>query len=1059
VKVFKKQFHREARREGSRKALLYLCLALVSLADLLAVVFLGISGVTSAKFVACPVLLLIADALFLLFAYFTNFRFRYSIWGTVLYCVSAFVLTVASAATQAGGGVMTTAALVLFAAVHLVGIAGVAVVASDSAKLGKALRRAAFALCALVGVSAVGYGAFLVTGGFFGQGNAGRVVEYRYSAADDSYIAVSLVEGRGKKLTVPEKFNGKRVSAADCDIFTARGLKEIYLESAGSLALQHTENLSAFQSGVVVYADRTEYDVLRGNYFEEAYEKNSEPLLRFACSFAPTGLEKNEVFVSFNYSMEALKTAKGEVLPVWIGEKGSAFRTDFSEVSYALHADETKEEDLIWNHFHTDDYILAPPAADGITLAGKAINGSVAGAEVRFNRIYRVSVNEDNDTVYETPDEYKVTDSGNLPYRLTTLSTCDGLLESIPKREGFSLDWKTDEGVLAGSFADVLRASESGEVNITPVWNLNAPVFAPIGNKTIMYGEKTQVSWSATAPTKDFDIAYLFEKPNADPLSGVTAYRLEKFEPYHAGEYTVKATASAPAITSLTSEAVLTFTLNLKKRPVDLMWNSINPVYSASEKPLGCSPLPGTVLKGDTITLSLSRHTVCDAGSYTVWASLTGDAKTKYEIRTNGAHEYVVEPYAVDVQWTLAESYVYNGAIQAPTATFTPLTAEKENGVRTLTVSGARDAGTHIATASNSDPNYTLKDATKTHEFTIQKRPVTLVWEERTDFTYDGTVLRPMVASVTDAVSGEENIVRGALSYDSGNSVNAGDGYQVTASLPENSNYEIGTGATQNFTISKRNYTVIFKSDSKEYDGKAYTAFSSTVSNLVSRDSAEAVAKITYQCATDLTSAGTHSVTLTVTTLSENYNIEPTVQNGTVTITPKKLTLSADNKTKIYDGKKFENFTCTAEGLAWGETVADACGEVSYSVSGNATDAGTYTISPNPSNASKNYSIQLQTGTLTVDQREVALTWSHANPHFAWNEDAGDLKAGSSDEVFTAEIKYEYRDASGKLLGGVPTAAGSYTVTAVCADKNFTLKNTVCRFWIDSRPAAEEEGA
>ncbi len=1049
MKAYKKQFHREGRREGCRKALLYVCLALVTLTDLLAVVFLGVSGVTSAKFVACPVLLLIADALFLLFALFTNFRFRYSIGGTALYCTAAVALTVTAAATQAGGGVMTTAATALFAAVHFVGIAGAAVSAFDAAKLGKTLRRAAFTLCALIGISLIGYGVFLVTGGFFGQGNAGRIVEYRYSAMDDGYVAVSLVAGRGKKLTVPETFNGKRVSAVNCEILTARGLKEIYLESAGSLTLQNPEKLSAFQSGVVVYADRTEYDALRGNYFEEAYEKNSESLLRFACSFAPTGLDKNEVFVSFNYSMETLKTAKGEVLPVWIGEKGSAFQTGFSEVGYALHADETNEEDLVWNHFNTNDYIFASPAANGVMLNGKQINKSVAGAEVYFNRIYRVSVNEDNDEVYETPNEYKVTDSenGDLPYRLTTLATCDDLLDQIPQRAGFSLGFKTGEGLLSGTFSDVLRASKSGEVNITPVWSLNAPVFAPTSDETVMYGEKAEVSWSATAPAENINVAYRLDKPNADvPAPDDNKLAFAKFEPRHAGVYTVKATASAPAVTSLTSEAVLTFTLTLQKRPLELQWDEIDPVYSASEKTIGCSPVREQVLEGDEITLSLSRNAVRDAGSYTVSAVLTDDAATKYKIN-NHSHEYVVTPRSVEVVWAAESSYVYNGKEQAPAATFTPL--PQDGAERTLTVSGARNAGTHSARAVNSDPNYTLTGGTR--EFTIRKKSVALVWKESA-FTYNGNNQHPTVASVENEVSGEESGILSKLSYAS-DSVDAGS-HTVTASL-SHPNYSIGSGNTKDFTIAKRDYSVRFVSDGKMYDGKAYSAFSSTVSDLAARDTAEAVAKITYRCDTDLTSAGTHNVTLNVETLSANYNA-PTVQPGTVTISKRSLTLSVDNKEKTYDGQAFTAFTYTAEGLADGETIKNACSQVYYWYT-DVTNAGRHTITLRVSGASDNYSITCVEGTLTILKREVALSWSYANKHFAWNEDAGKMTASVSDKVFTAEITYEYRDSSGNLLDGAPTTEGKYTVTAVCSDENYTLTDTVCEFWIDPKPEPPKE--
>ena len=1033
------------RREESRKEILYFSLAFALFLDLFAAVLLGVSQVTDAKYLTVPILLVVLDAGFLLLSVFTNYRFRYSIAGTVIYLCCTLLLVAVMTALHAHGGTVTLAAGSVWLVSHLLSVAGVVAAAFGVARRSGKLKFISYAAGGAVLIAAVLYGVIAGTGGVFGQGMTGRTVTYAYDKDADGYVAVSLVAGRGGKVVIPETFNGKRVRAADCGIFAEEGLTEIYLDSAGELELKNTEQLQAFREGVVVYADRTEYDALRSDYFKQAYETSSEGLLRFACSFAPTGLEADEVFVSFDYSMDTLQTAKGEVLPVWVGKKGDTFRTDFADIGYARHADEHSDADLLWCSRNMGGFILTEPVAGNTSIAGTAIEHSVTGAQLRFARIFRITVGEDNDAVYETPAEYKNTVTGGetLNYRLATVNTCDEIIDNFPKREGFALSFRTAGSTLSGKLSDVLKTSVTDRVSVFPDWRLLPPAVHSLstanGDRTITYGNAAKLSWEAETPAEGFTCDYEITLPDetVQTLGSTPSYEILNFQPSDGGRYTVTVSISAPQITSLTAEASASITLDFAKRELTLSWDDFaDDVYDGSAKYVTAT-VSGGVINDDEINVRLSRNAVRDAGSYTVGATLTGDCDTKYAITAQTASRtYTVKPRPVTVDWGVG-TYTYNGLTQAPSASITLV----DGSARALSVSGGRGAGEQTATATNADGNYVLTNPTQ--RYTIDKRGVGIVWSDTTSFTYDGSVQYPVAANVNNAVAGEQTEILRALSYTGGGRT-VGD-YTVTATL-NHVNYEIAQNASKSFTVTEREYRVSVYSSSKTYDGKKFDSFAANFSGLAGNDSPAAVARIEYTCTTDLTSAGEHDIVPVVTTVNENYRLAA-AEKGTVSIAKRPVTITADSKSKTYDGAAFTDFTYSATNLAEGESKESACGSVTFTVSGNATNAGTYTITLNQTNASDNYTFTRRTGTLTIAKRAFGLQWSQKRT-FVYGENAGELRATPDCEV---AVSYEYYDVRGERLSGVPTAVGSYTVRIVYDTNNYTASNPSCLFAIDKR--------
>src|SRR5207237_263594 len=106
---------------------------------------------------------------------------------------------------------------------------------------------------------------------------------------------------------------------------------------------------------------------------------------------------------------------------------------------------------------------------------------------------------------------------------------------------------------------------------------------------------------------------------------------------------------------------------------------------------------------------------------------------------------------------------------------------------------------------------------------------------------------------------------------------------------------------------------------------------------------------------------------------SANYTI--TYANGTLTITPAPLSVTADNKTKVY-GQANPTFTVSYSGFVNGDTASSLGGTLTFSTPAAASSpVGSYAITPSGLTSS-NYTITFGNGTLTVAQRSVSVVVS-----------------------------------------------------------------------------------
>lgn len=233
---------------------------------------------------------------------------------------------------------------------------------------------------------------------------------------------------------------------------------------------------------------------------------------------------------------------------------------------------------------------------------------------------------------------------------------------------------------------------------------------------------------------------------------------------------------------------------------------------------------------------------------------------------------------------------------------------------------------------------------------------------------YNGSAQEP-TATVKD---GDDEIPNSeyTVSY-SNNNINAGETVTVTITDKAGGDYIVYGSTT--FTINPASVTLTANSSSVAYDGteKTINGFTSSV---------EGLSFTGVTASGSGTNIGNYPVTFTGVTIgttkdtSGNYVVSETV-NGTLTITPKPLTITADSDTKVYDGTALTKNGYTSEGLMAGDVIE------SVTITGSQTNAGSSDNVPSAAVIKKgdevvnaNYTITYNNGTLEVTKKPVTIT-------------------------------------------------------------------------------------
>ena len=190
-----------------------------------------------------------------------------------------------------------------------------------------------------------------------------------------------------------------------------------------------------------------------------------------------------------------------------------------------------------------------------------------------------------------------------------------------------------------------------------------------------------------------------------------------------------------------------------------------------------------------------------------------------------------------------------------------------------------------ITVTLGSNPNYIVTANNGT--LTINQRPATVTADDKSK-TY-GNANPALTATVSGTVNGD--ILNYTLATPALQFSNVGN-YPITVSLGSNPNYDVTT-ANGTLTINQRPATVTADNKSKMY-GDANPTLTATANGTVNGD------VLNYTLATSaLQFSGVGSYPITVT-LGSNPNYIVTANNGTLIITQRPATVTADDKTKAY---------------------------------------------------------------------------------------------------------------------------------------------------------------
>ena len=200
---------------------------------------------------------------------------------------------------------------------------------------------------------------------------------------------------------------------------------------------------------------------------------------------------------------------------------------------------------------------------------------------------------------------------------------------------------------------------------------------------------------------------------------------------------------------------------------------------------------------------------------------------------------------------------------------------------------------------------------------------------------------------MTGAVEGEE--ISYTVSREAGQNVGE---YAITVTAGENPNYTV-TVENGTFAITPKDIKVTADDQTKVYDNNAETdpELTATVTGAVEGE------EISYTLSREAgQDVGEYAITVTA---GENPNYTVTVENGTFTIAPKAVTVTAIDVSKTY-GDPDPELTATVEGLVGTD-------EIEYSLSRAEGDKlGSYDITPAGEAEQGNYIITYINGTLTV---------------------------------------------------------------------------------------------
>lgn len=1027
---------------GGKKLFLLILSSLAAVSDFISMIIFAVAGYGG--IIAVPILLLVLDALFIVGICFSNFRFKYALGIWISYILFAVILL--SFISMTGSDryvVMTTAAIavntlahiVLFAAIIFAGI-------FPLLKSSKKIKAVMIAVTAAAAIAMFAFTVFFSINGYFGQGFVAeyRVVKYQYQEKGDCYIAYSIEPGRGRKVLIPEEFNGKPVVGINSSIFAETSIDDICLQSKQKLPIISQWDLSSnFNSNLRIGVDKELIDAYR--------QDNIEKSLQFANNLYPCNLADDETYITFAYdNYDSLV----QLVPTWIGKKGETFDMSYADnVEFFKHMDQSDVADLIWCWENNNAKVLRGfKDSKGYFLQGLKVNDSIQKVAVEFDSVFKATVEEDNDDLYEPSDDFKTTklDGKSYDNRFVTVNTVDDMTAEL-QREGFNLTWNyrsQHDYIDLESLRPVLENEESNYYNrnskksfkIQPVWELRGAtdLLISANQDSYVYGDDVKLSASAKAPNADCVLEYRWGIMLFDQSYKGKDYVMTNVHPDQSGTYYLNVIASSDK-TSLTSREMISKDIVINKKSLNITWYPPEDmVFDGQTKTLTFSSGAGELINNDNLGseyATADNLTNTNAGNYVASITLKNGLEEKYQIVVGGNYSYAILPRPVEAVWTVGD-YVYNGSNQGPA-----VDAKDINGMslELLLVNFNKiNAGRYTAIVTSADTNYKISNPT--HVYEIQKKSASVSWGAL-NLVYSGSGQHPSVASLVGMVQGDDKVLSTLIYRGYETNVNAGEGYKVTVELPANSNYKFDTLQSTVYNISKRVITAQWNSARTfAYNGREQNATVSSFSNIVQSDAQSVISSLIYSGKE--INAGSNYTTTAQLSQQASANYEALGMSCNFSIDKREIFAVWGETNFVYDGLSHIPSVVSLQNVVEQDR-AEVVGGLKYT--GAKVNAGENYIATAvlSDNSQRNYKLTNSTCKFNIEKAQANAVWSEVAVKDGKVIPPALVISGTAYDGEVSVVRYTYRNSDGQIVSSIPAANGVYTIYVEISSDNFKL--------------------
>jgi hypothetical protein len=598
--------------------------------------------------------------------------------------------------------------------------------------------------------------------------------------------------------------------------------------------------------------------------------------------------------------------------------------------------------------------------------------------------------------------------------------------------------------VVATDKSDTARSVDAAPFTVTAPACTAASVTTHPSNQSITYGANvtfTAGGGGSPAPTVQWQVSTNGGASFTD-ISGATSTTLTLTRPAVAAsgnKYHAVFTNTCNGIkTATTNDAALT----IARKAVTVTPNAgQGKTYGASDPALTYTSSPA-LESGDSFSGGLARATGESLGSYPINLG-TLSAGNNYNLSLSATTvNFSITPKPVTVTAD-DKSKTYGAADPAFTFQVSGLeSGDSLSGVSCGVAGAHANAGSYDITCSgNTNGNYS--PAYVKGKLTVDPKPITVTADAKSKVY--GSADPALTYSLTSGSLESGDSLSGSLTRDPGESV-AGSPYAIKrGTLSAGGNYDL-TFIGANLTITAKSVTVTADDKSKTY-GSADPAFTFHVTGLESGDS---LTGVSCDVAGAHTNAGSYDIACSG---NSNSNYDAGYESGKLTVDPKPVTVTADDKSKTY-GSADPAFTFHVTGLVSGDSLTG----VSCDVAGAHANAGSYDITCS-GNSNSNYDASYESGKLTVNPKPITLkadakskVYGLADPALTYSLTSGSLESGDSlSGNLTRDPGETVAGSPYAIKRGTLTAGDNYDLTFAGANLTITAKPITGSFTADDK--------